>query len=223
MSSAMTTGNAQELAQIIVECASSAKYSDDCGDRSNTKRVVKESLLPFYPTVTLLQAHICSYSIDSKGQRVPRGWASSFVEKATALQSSALLGHYKKEHEQRLATLNIGSNSTEESYRQLQTVRPLPGRYTMYAIVVEYEYWFAPAKMYHVGTICVYSPPERYGEKRISLDISPLQEVISSRNMTFKQARSITEDCISQLHWFADLFDIGRTYRVVVNSKHDHE
>ena len=223
MSSAMTTGDAQDLAQIIVECASDAKYSDDCGDRSNTKRVVKESLLPFCPTVTLLQACIGSYSIDSKGQRVAYGWASSFVEKATALQSSALLERYKKEHERRLATLNIESNSTEESRRQLQTVRSLPGRYTMYAIVVEYEYWFASAKMYHVGTICVYSPPERYGEKRISLDISPLQEVISSRDMTFKQACSIAKGCISQLRWFADLFDIGRKYRVVANSKHDHE
>ena len=105
-------------------------------------------------------------------------------------------------HEERLALLVDAG--TEEDNTRLGRVESLPGRYTVYTLVIRHDYLLMPSQVYHVGTICVYSPPERDGEKRISLDISPLHESCMSRDTSLENICSMRDCCVKQLHEFAE-------------------
>ncbi len=199
----------------VVACAHEAmRRSNGCNnDLDNQAKVLRHRL--FLPKVTVLLNRAYSYDVTCSGEHGERHWAECFKE-ASPEESSppqSLLKEYERVHEGQLASLvDAGA---EEDDAQLDRVKSLPGRYTVYTLVIRHDYLIAPSQVYHVGTICMYSPPEQDGEKCISLDISPLHESCMDRDTSLKNICSMRDCCVEQLHEFAKQQDVCEDHRVL--------
>ena len=199
----------------IVACAHEAAcQSNGCNDPDNQTKVLgRHGLL--LPKVTVLLNQAYSYDVACSGGHGERYWTECF-KKASPEEASSpqgLLKQYERVHEKRLALL-VDAGAEEDNTR-LDRVESLPGQYTVYTLVIRHDYLLMPSRVYHVGTICVYSPPERDGKKRISLDISPLHESCMSRDTSLKNICSMRDCCVKQLHEFAKQQNVCRDHRVL--------
>ena len=218
----LVNSNSQGPSQDIVECIYEAALKADCSNNDNTMRVLKDYLLS---ATILLQGFAFRYTVTEDGERSEHRWSRCFKKgEAQHCHPEEAIDRYKEGHE-RLLLAKLTSKdklSNDDSGWQ-----PLPGSYTMYAIIIQQSRLLGLDSFYHVGTICVYNPlkyEEEYKVKKcISLDISPLQEVRTDVDMSIKQVLSIYDYCVEQLHEFADKLEISSDYRVTANLKCDYE
>lgn len=211
----------------VVACAHEAAcQSNGCNDLNNQTKVLgRHGLLS--PKVTVLLNRAYSYDITCSGEHGERYWTECF-KKASSEEASSeevsspqdLLKQYECVHEERLALLvDAGA---EEDDAQLDCVKSLPGQYAVYTLVIRHDYLLMPSQVYHVGTICVYSPPERGGKKRISLDISPLHESCMDHDTSLENICSMRDCCVEQLHEFAEQQNVCRDHRVLSHVNFDY-
>ena len=208
----------------VVACAhEAARQSNGCNDPDNQTKVLGRHGL-FLPKVTVLLNRAYSYDITCSGEHGERYWTECFKKASSNSKedssSQDLLKQYECVHEERLALLVDAG--TEEDNTRLDRVESLPGRYTVYTLVIRHDYLLMPSQVYHVGTICVYSPPERDGEKRISLDISPLHESCMSRDTSLANICSMRDCCVKQLHEFAEQQNVCKDHCVLSHVNFDY-
>ena len=214
----LVNSNSQGPSQDIVECIYEAALKADCSNNDNTMRVLKDYLLS---ATILLQGFAFRYTVTEDGERSEHRWSRCFKKgEAQHCHPEEAIDRYKEGHERLLLAKLTSKDKLSNDDSEW---RPLPGSYTMYAIIIQQSSLFGLDSLYHVGTICVYSPPERDGKKRISLDISPLQEAGIDCNMTVKQVLLMYDYCVEQLHEFANKLEISSDYRVTANLKCDYE
>ena len=215
----LVNSNSQGPSQDIVECIYEAASKADCSNNDNTSRVLKD-----YPwsTTTLLQGFAFYYQVAKDGERSEHTWSRCFKKgEAWHRHSKEAIDRYKEGHERQLLAALASKDNKDKLSNDDSGWRPLPGSYTMYAIIIQQSRLLGLDSFYHVGTICVYNPlkyEEEYKVKKcISLDISPLQEVRD--DMSIEQAFLMYKYCVEQLHKFADRLGVGSKYRVKANLK----
>lgn len=218
----LVNSNSQGLSQDIVKCICEAASKADCSNNDNTSRVLKD-----YPwsTTILLQGFAFYYQVAKDGERSESTWSRCFKKGETQRRHpKEAMDRYKERHEELLLdALTSEDKLSNDDSKQW----PLPGSYTMYAIIIQQSRLFGLDSFYHVGTLCVYNPlkyEEEYKVKKcISLDISPLQEARMDGDVSIKQALLMCKYCVEQLHEFADQLGIGLEHRVTANLKCDYE
>ena len=210
----LVNSNLQGSSQDIVKCICEAALKADCSNNNNTMRVLKDYLL--FATI-LLQGFAFYYTVTEDGERSEHTWSRCFKKgEAQHCHPEEAIDRYKEGHERLLlATLTSKDKLSNDDSEW----RPLPGSYTMYAIIIQQSSLFGSDSFYHVGTICVYNPlkyEEKYKVKKcISLDISPLHESC----MDYDTSLEMYDHCVEQFHEFADRLGVGSEYRVKANLK----
>ena len=221
----LVNSNSQGSSQDIVKCICEAAFKADCSSNDNTRRVLKDS--PWSTTI-LLQGFAFCYEVTRDGERSEPTWSGCFKKGETRhCHPKEAIDRYREGHERQLLAALASKDNKDKLSNDASERQPLPGLYTMYAIIIQQSRLFGLDGFYHVGTICVYDPleyKEEYKvEKCISLDISPLQEARMDDDVSIKQASLMCEYCVEQLHKFADRLGVGSKYRVTASLKCDYE
>ena len=161
-----------------------------------------------------------SYTVDN-GRHSSHKWSKHFEYEGSAVFSpKKRIREYEPELEKCIAA-SVESGNERPGERPAKTT-PLNGQYHIYTIAIHRKTPLSPEEVFYIGTICVYSPPERDGEKRISLDISPLHESCMSRDTSLANICSMRDCCVKQLHEFAEQQNVCKDHCVLSHVNFDY-
>ncbi|MBB1554757.1 hypothetical protein HG444_000410 [Candidatus Saccharibacteria bacterium] len=214
--SVVVTHPHKALGAVALDTLKAAKEeaSKDPGSKDSLRgQSRKVGSIPLMRRRWIHLALAASYTVDN-GRHSSHKWSKHFEYEGSAVFSpKKRIREYEPELEKCIAA-SVGFGDERPGERPAKTT-PLNGQYHIYTIAIHCKTPFSPEEVFYIGTICVYSPPERDGKKCISLDVSPLYDLFLDWCVNRKTMRSMRDHCVDELHRFAKQLGIDKKHQAV--------